>query len=77
MADNRKTLLICDADLNHLGTVRRSYFVKFIDPSKEYKVAYLTPSQSESGKRESGIFKLKGKDLTENQILQLLLSETL
>jgi len=60
-----------------LAGVRRSYLVKFVDPSKEYDVTYLAPHQSESGNREEGIFTLKGEDLTEKQILQLFLREAL
>ena len=77
MADNSKTLSIYDDLQLPLGSVRRSYLVKFVDPSKEYDVDYLAPHQSKSGDREEGIFTLKGEDLTEKQILQLFLREAL
>ena len=60
-----------------VGSVRKAYPVKFVDPKKEYDVSYLAPHQSKSGERESGIFTLKGEDLTENQIWQLFLREAL
>lgn len=77
MADNSKTLSIYDDLQLPLGSVRRSYLVKFVDPSKEYDVGYLAPHQSQSGNREEGIFTLKGENLTEKQILQLFLREAL
>lgn len=60
-----------------IGSINKGYIVKFVDPNKEYSVSYLAPHQSGSGKRESGNFTLKGEDLTENQIWQLFLRESL
>ena len=77
MTDNSKTLSIYDDLQLLLGSIRRSYLVKFVDPSKKYDVTYLASHQSRSGNREEGFFTLKGEDLTEKQILQLFLSETL
>jgi len=57
-----------------LGSVRRSYLVKFVDPEKEYDVDYII---KQDGTKETGIFTLKGEDLTEKQILQLFLREAL
>ncbi len=57
-----------------IGSIRKAYIVKFVDPEKEYTVDYnIKPD----GTKERGIFTLKGKDLTENQIWQLFLKETL
>lgn len=75
--DNNKTLSICDKLQSPLGNIRRSYLVKFVDPSKLYDVEYLAPHQSTSGEIVYGFFKLKGEDLTENQILNLFLHEAL
>ena len=58
-------------------TVREGYLVKFVKSNKRYTVEYLTPTQSESGRREIGVFHLLGKDLTENQIVYLFSSEQL
>jgi len=77
MADISKTITIYSNTQFPLGSVRRSYLVKFVDPSKEYDVDYLAPHQSKSGEKERGIFTLKGEDLTEKQILQLFLREAL
>jgi hypothetical protein len=60
-----------------IGSVRKAYLVKFVDPKKEYDVINLAPHQSKSGKRELGNFTLKGEDLTENQIWQLFIREAL
>lgn len=77
MADISKILTIYTDSQLPLGSVRRSYLVKFVDPSKEYNVDYLAPHQSKSGEKERGNFTLKGEDLTEKQILQLFLREAL
>lgn len=60
-----------------VGTIKKSYLSKFVDPKKEYDVNYLTPHQSMENKRECGFFKLHGEDLTENQIWELFLSSAL
>jgi len=57
-----------------LGSIRRSYLVKFIDPNKDYTVCY---NIKQDGTKEYGVFTFKGGDLTENQILQLFLDESL
>lgn len=74
MADNSRTLSINDDLQLPLGSVRRSYLVKFVDPNKEYDVDYII---KQDGTKEIGIFTLKGADLTEKQILQLFLREAL
>jgi hypothetical protein len=57
--------------------IRKSYLVKFVDPNKKYTVSYLAHHQSETGKKEFGLFNIIGKDLTENQILELFKNEKL
>ena len=74
MADNSRILSINDDLQLPLGSVRRSYLVKFVDPEKEYDVDYII---KQDGTKETGIFTLKGKDLTEKQILTLFLREAL
>ena len=74
MADNNRILSINDYGELSLGSIRRSYLVKFVDPQKEYLVDYII---KQNGNKETGMFMLKGKDLTENQILGLFLREEL
>ena len=74
MADNSRILSINDDLQLPLGSFRRSYLVKFVDPEKEYDVDYII---KQDGTKETGIFTLKGEDLTEKQILQLFLREAL
>ena len=74
MADNSRILSINDDLQLPLGSVRRSYLVKFVDPEKEYDVDYII---KQDGSKENGVFTLKGNDLTESQILQLFLRESL
>lgn len=74
MADISRILTIYTDSQLPLGSVRRSYLVKFVDPEKEYTVDY---NIKQDGTKERGIFTLKGADLTEKQILQLFLREAL
>ena len=74
MADNSRILSINDDLQLPLGSVRRSYLVKFVDPEKEYDVDYII---RQDGTKYFGNFTLKGKDLTEKQILTLFLCEAL
>lgn len=52
--------------------IRRSYLVKFIDPDKTYPVTYTI---KQDGTKSYGITRLSGRDLTENQIVDLFKSE--
>ncbi len=72
-----RELSIIDNRGNILGSMRKSYLVKFVNSKEKYEVNYLASHQSKSGNREDGFFQLKGEDLTENQIFQLFLQEKL
>ena len=74
MTDNNRTLSINDELKLPIGNISRSYLVKFVDPEKEYDVDYII---KQDGSKENGVFTLKGNDLTETQILQLFLRESL
>jgi len=72
-----RELSIVDNRGNILGSMRKPYLVKFVNPKEKYEVNYLASHQSKSGNREDGFFQLKGEDLTEKQIFQLFLQEKL
>jgi len=64
---------------NHDGkietmNVRRGYLVKFVDPEKLYLTSYYINNE---GARVSHMGKVKGSDLTENQIAELFWRELL
>jgi len=54
--------------------IRKSYLAKFVDPDKYYEVNYTI---KQSGKRIYKKSKLKGSELTEDQILWLFMNEKL
>ncbi len=54
--------------------IRKSYLVKFVDPDKSYTTSYEI---NNNGNKIDGIFDIYGRDLTENQILELFLTEQL
>ena len=54
--------------------VRRGYLVKFVDTEKMYLTSYYVKND---GARVSHMGKVKGSDLTENQIAELFWRELL
>lgn len=57
-----------------IHTIRNAYLVRFVDPEKHYPVSYTI---THKGKKIYGPDKLQGKDLTQNQIVQLFIQELL
>lgn len=62
-----------DGKIEHMN-VRRGYLVKFVDPEKMYLTSYYI---NNDGARVSKMSKVKGSDLTENQIAELFWRELL